>query len=74
MAYGTVYEDLWRRAAGYVDNLLRGPRLGDLLVEQAATKFDLKNLEGARVDRPHIAAGAGWKRPSSLLGRQGLEP
>ena len=40
MSYGPNYPDLFRRAAEYVDKILRGARPGELPVEQA-TRFDL---------------------------------
>jgi putative tryptophan/tyrosine transport system substrate-binding protein len=61
VAYGTDVKDLWRRAASYLDRILRGEKPADLPV-QAPTKFELLlNLRTARA--------LGLEAPPSLLAR-----
>jgi putative ABC transport system substrate-binding protein len=48
VSYGTNFPDLFRRAATFVDKILRGAKPADIPVEQP-TKFDLViNLKTAR--------------------------
>lgn len=61
LAYGPSFADNYRRAATYVDKMLRGARPADLPVEQP-TKFELVvNLKTAK--------GLGLTVPPSILAR-----
>jgi putative tryptophan/tyrosine transport system substrate-binding protein len=59
MSYGPSYEDMHRRAADYVDKILKGAKAGDLPIQQP-TKFNLMlNLKAAKT--------LGLKIPPSVI-------
>jgi putative ABC transport system substrate-binding protein len=48
MSYGVDFDDLFRKAAHYVDKILKGTKPADLPVQQA-TKFEfIINLKAAK--------------------------
>jgi ABC-type uncharacterized transport system substrate-binding protein len=59
LAYGTSTEDLFRRAASYVDRILKGEKAGDLPIQQP-TKYEL-------VINIKTAAALGMTVPPDLL-------
>jgi putative tryptophan/tyrosine transport system substrate-binding protein len=59
ISYGVDFHDLFRRAAGHVDKILRGVKPADLPVEQPAKFALVVNLKTAK--------GLGLEVPATLL-------
>ena len=61
ISYGSIFAEQWRRAATYVDKILKGANPADLPIEQP-TKFELRlNMKAAKA--------LGLTIPPSLLAR-----
>jgi putative tryptophan/tyrosine transport system substrate-binding protein len=48
LSYGTDLEDIWRRAAPYVDRILRGAKPEDLPVQLPAKFYMVLNVKTAK--------------------------
>lgn len=63
MAYGVNFPEMFRRAAYFVDRILKGAKPGDIPIEQP-TRFELiVNMKTAKV--------LGIRIPNSILVRAG---
>jgi putative tryptophan/tyrosine transport system substrate-binding protein len=59
MAYGVNFTDMYRRAAVFVDKILKGAKPGDIPVEQAVKFVTIINLKSAKT--------IGIETPTSFL-------
>jgi putative tryptophan/tyrosine transport system substrate-binding protein len=59
MAYGVNFAELFRRAAVFVDKILKGTKPGDIPVEQATKFITIVNIKAAK--------GLGIEIPTSIL-------
>jgi putative tryptophan/tyrosine transport system substrate-binding protein len=57
MSYGPNFPDLYRRAADYVDKILRGAKPADMPVEQPARFQLVINLKAANALGHEVPAG-----------------
>ena len=61
MTYGTNYSELFRRAATYVDKILKGAQPGDIPVEQPKKFEFIVDLKAAKQESAYRSRRACWR-------------
>jgi putative ABC transport system substrate-binding protein len=61
MSYGESFREFYRRAASYVDKIIKGAKAGDLPIEQPSRFYLTVNLKAAKA--------IGLELPTSLIMR-----
>ena len=68
MSYGPSHEDMHKRAAIYVDKILKGAKPADLPIEQPSKFTFIVSLKGSQSTRCHSANTTPWaRRPANRM-------
>ena len=66
MSYGVNLRESWRRAAIFVDKILKGTKPGDLPIEQPTNELVI-NVKSAKGARDHRAALRCLSRANEMI-------